>query len=78
MNEKLARVKAMIVKNSNNIIAGSISGLIVGVSYYFSNKKRVAGCEVLTAILDDFADGKKHLAWLDGGLLYIDREPHKG
>lgn len=79
LKKKVSEIKAKI-KQHPNCVAAIGSMLVTGAALgYYSGKElskaKKAGCSVLTDILDDFSDGEKHAAWLDGGTFYVQPEP---
>lgn len=78
LKKKVSNVKAKIKRHPNCVVAmGSMLITAAALGYYSGKElsKAKGGCRVLIEILDDFADGEKHAAWLDGGYLCIQPEP---
>lgn len=79
LKKTLSEIKTKI-KQHPNCVAAIGSMLVTGAALgYYSGKElsktKKNGCLILTEILDDFADGEKHAAWLDNGTLYVQPEP---
>ena len=75
LKKKLSEIKTKI-KAHPNCVAAIGSMLVTGAALgYYSGKElskaKKDGCQVLTEILDVFADGEKHAAWLEDGIFHV-------
>lgn len=68
---KLARHQTCVAAIGSMLVTAGVLGYLTGKEL----KGKDRGCAVLTDILDDFADGEKHAAWLKDGYLYVQPEP---
>lgn len=78
LKKKLSEIKAKIKQHPNCVAA--MGGMLVtaAVLGYHSGKELKyykVGTHKLVHILDEFADGEKHAAWLDDGHFYVQPEP---
>lgn len=69
---KLARHQTCVVAIGSMLTTAFVLGYLTQKELNEAKKRQ---CDVLTDILDDFADGEKHAAWLKDGFLYVQPEP---